>query len=464
MLTHKLRYQNTINDLLYSPWYLLILSAITVFGWAFEQSALSMCATLSIGAFALIINRDALPAVPCLALPIFATSNQDFLTHPQNIYIVAVGGVLLGIAFVAHFFLFKPKFKLFKLTVPLALVSVALFLGGIGYIEAEAYLKSMTFIITLGPLMLCLYYFLMIYTCPNDKVDSRRYMCYILISIIIVLVSESLIYIIRFDQPLEDLVRITMDLGWGNRNTVGLVLTIILPALFYIAYDSKFYIAVPCYVLSAIALFIMILTFSRGGIVGCVMSMIVPTIYTLAKSKTRYNLIYTIAGMVLALSIFMLFNSTAFAAVLDKLFENINLDSTGRFELFAEAYNLFLNNSIFGVGIGYMGNNLYVPEFGMYWFHSTILQVIASTGMIGFIAYGIYYVLRAKSIFHNPSIFNVFVGSGVIAFELLCLIENGTFLPFPTMFIVIFITAFLEYSNDKFYPTPKRNFRISEKL
>ena len=77
------------------------------------------------------------------------------------------------------------------------------------------------------------------------------------------------------------------------------------------------------------------------------------------------------------------------------------MGDSGRIKLFKEAWELFKAHPIFGVGKGYVGTGTPTNEIGIYWFHSTFFQVIASMGIVGLMAYVYYYWARLKILFSN---------------------------------------------------------------
>ena len=449
----KLQVNNSIHAFLYSPYYLIMMGAITYLGWMLDQSAIGMAILLIIGGLSLLVNRDFLPVIPAIAFPIFCPSSMDFMDHKTNLIIVVAGACFMSVCFIAHFILFRPKFKLFKLTIPLIMVSVALFAGGLGSISVDSYVSSFAFILALGPLMLLFYYIMMLYFCPTPDVDARKYVCIIMTVLAAILCGEVITFIVRFEKPLIDLIRDPFILGWGNRNTVGLIFTLTIPLTFYLAYCKKHVMAICLYLFAIIQYTLIAIMFTRSGLISCTFVLTLSIIYTFWKGKNKSSLIYAIAIIFALVSIFALMNPDIINAIIMKFKDMANMDSTGRIELYIEAFKLFLADPIFGVGLGYVGNITHKPEFAIYWFHSTIMQVIGSMGIIGIIAYTTLYISRGIQLFKNFSNFNMLLAIAIIGFEAICLIESGTFLPFPTLFLSIFLTAFLEFSNAQESPS-----------
>ena len=133
------------------------------------------------------------------------------------------------------------------------------------------------------------------------------------------------------------------------------------------------------------------------------------------------------------------------------------MGSSGRTELFKEAWGLFKAHPIFGVGKGYMGPNTPPSAIGVYFFHSTFFQVIACMGIVGLAAYAYFYIIRFKILFKNiKHSFNLFCLALLIGFEGYSLLDTGTFIAYPFMALIVIITLLLERVQTDFsgYVTP----------
>ena len=412
----------------------------------YDQSVTGMVALLLIGSVILIVNKDIMPLLPCLIYTIYCTSNNNILSIKSNIIVFVIVCIIFSICLIAHFFIYKPKFKLFKLTIPLILVSMALFLGGIGFLSFTDYLKGITFMLSLGPLLLFLYYFIMLYLSPPSWVNAREYLCYIMVVIGVVVLGQVAIFVIRADLPIIDLIRVTMDVGWGNRNGIAMTLVLCFPCAFYIAFGRK-RMAVPFYLLSFLMYLTVMFIYSRGGVVASTMTMIALLLYSAIKSPNKRYFVNSLALLMIPISIYAIMNPDVILAIIEKFTSYEGIGSSGRDSLFKEAYKLFIQNPIFGSGVGYVGNIFTVPDFCMYWFHSTLFQVIGNMGLVGIIAYSIFYITRGITMFSSLKPFNILISLAILGFEAHSMVDVGTFNPFPFMFIIIILTAFLEYSN-----------------
>ena len=121
------------------------------------------------------------------------------------------------------------------------------------------------------------------------------------------------------------------------------------------------------------------------------------------------------------------------------------IDSSERIELYKEAWTLFKEHPIFGVGKGYVGSIIEPNAMNVYWFHSTIMQVLACMGIVGLVAYIYYYWVRLKILFeHINHSFNLFILAVWVGFEGYSLINPNTFMAYPFMMLIIVMTLLLE--------------------
>ena len=118
----------------------------------------------------------------------------------------------------------------------------------------------------------------------------------------------------------------------------------------------------------------------------------------------------------------------------------------GRFDLYKEAWQCFIAHPILGVGLGYQGSNYEIRSIAFYFFHSTFFQIIASTGLIGLIAFVYFYFKRYEILIKSlkKSVFAIFSLIAMLGFEAYSMIDTGTFIPFPFMMLIMFLTMILE--------------------
>ena len=440
-------FKNTVRLSLYNPAYILICGVITYFTWMTGNSLLGMTLLILIACVVLIINEDIMPVLPCLMYIIFTASSSYILNDDKIWPVMITLAILLVGAFISHLISYPIKFKCHKMTFPLIAISIALFAGGIGFLNFEQYMSGIIFIISLGPCMLILYYLIRSYTRPPEGVDFKKYICYIMLVLGLLVLAQMLTHFIRSDKSFTELLRVDIiNLVWGNRNGIATLLAIVVPCCFYLGFYDKHF-AWLFYSLGLIFAAFIFVTFCRSGMLAICITMPILLIYSFAKGANRSQLLISICVLTILLSIGVLLKKELVIDIIRHI-SDINFTTSGRSNLYEEALVSFLKNPVFGVGIGYRGTNLAgLPEICIYWFHCTLLQVVASMGVIGIVAYAYFYFVRGKIMFNNLKRFNITLSLGIIAFEIQSLMDAGSFIPFPYLLIIIVLTAMIEHNN-----------------
>ena len=102
-----------------------------------------------------------------------------------------------------------------------------------------------------------------------------------------------------------------------------------------------------------------------------------------------------------------------------------------------------------------------------YWFHSTVLHIMATMGIVGMLAYLWYYIAKYKIVFTNikTSIFAQLILFGLIGFEGYSMMDTGTFIPYPIMTMVMLIISYIERENEQIkYDKERKEIEFYENM
>jgi len=79
----------------------------------------------------------------------------------------------------------------------------------------------------------------------------------------------------------------------------------------------------------------------------------------------------------------------------------------------------------------------------MYWYHSTLFQILGSLGIVGVIAYGYQEIVRFLTLVNVKSVFNLYTLLSIGGFAAYSMVNVGYFVPLPFVAIVVhmFIVA-----------------------
>ena len=387
----------------YTDFYLAAFAAIVFIGWTTESAEFGFVALIALTCLSLVLLDDILP----LTAPLFYAMCMIFTDKVEDFIFMWPTFIPLGLAVV--FFLVRNAKRVRRpgsMTVPQIAVSVALIIGGAGVVTAADYLKALPNTLFLGIGVLAVYLLIYCYAARDDKSPA-------------------------------DWGKVARDFGWGIENNAATILSLSAPMCFYLATRYRWG---GVYALCGAAQYIgVILSYSRGSILMAAFTAPVCVVLGLVKAtdKKRMGIAYAliIAALIVCFGVYFGEIEAAIKSLFDQGFGPSSRDI-----LYAEAWDLFTAHPFLGVGLGFYGNNFDINTMQFYWFHSTLFQVLANMGVVGLAAYVFYYIARFRTIRRLRNPFNLFTLVAWLGFEGYSMMDTGTFVPFPTMTLVL-VTA-----------------------
>ncbi len=442
LLSNKI--PDKVKRFLYSDWYLLILTVLCFSSWVANLPWLGFATITVFGTVILIILDDLTPVIPlAMFAPFVIPSSENIQGYLSLIYIF----IPLIIAAIFHVVYYRKKFHLGKMFYPQLSISVAMIVAGCTSIALDRYVGALGYTFMLGPMILIAYFLFYNYSMPNKFIKGTDYVAKMLMYMGILMVAQIIVFYVRVNVPPANWGKINVDLGWCISNNAATLLLLCAPMCFYLGAKSKFILL---YALIGVVEYIgVFLTFSRGGILFAVITGVVVVIYTLVKAEYKKNTYIAFGITVAAILIFYfsIFNQ-ANDAIRSLLAQGVG--GSGRKELYIEALQSFMKHPIFGVGMGFNGKYYPITTINFYWFHSTLFQIVGSTGLIGICAFLFLYIRRYKIIFKNVrrNKWNGFMLLTFLGFELYSMIDTGTFIPMPFMLLMMLLTMVAEKEMD----------------
>jgi len=240
---------------------------------------------------------------------------------------------------------------------------------------------------------------------------------------------------------------------WKNNLSNNLLIS--MPFAFYLATKSKHPLLY--FMIGILQFFAMFLSFSRGGIIfGSLVFPCVVIACICYTKKARWKFIITTIIFTAVFVYFLYLNMEYFERVMQ-----ISGDEA-RSNMYRLAIEYFKDYPIFGTGLAHDPGIYYRPlTMCIYWYHSTIFQIIASLGTVGLIAYGIQFFYRAKAIFEIKNPFNHFVLFAILGFAGYSMVNVGYFVPVPFVPIVLFMFIILDRNNTYIKATDKTSQYIT---
>ena len=450
------KYNNFIEKLdkfLYSDYYWLTIAAIIFIFWNIGYYArlvevAGLILIVLLASFVLVVKDDATPTIPIIFM---VTAIFPVEVNPASYGLAILGVAPLPFALVYHLIHYRRKFKINKFFYSQLAVSIALIFGGIGTINAEGYKNGIAWVLLLGVAILAIYFIFSNYCKPKREIDLKTYLAKIMFYASMLIMFEVFVFYMRDPSRIHDMNE-RVSIGWCIGNNFSTWLVLLMPGTCYLAVKSKLsWLYTLLFLGEYVAI---ILSLSRGGILFAliVAPFFIAAMIYFGKAYRKGIVIPLVVVLVVGIIIIGATweKTMAFCSmVINRSFSPDGyIKTSGRWELYAEAWNCFKANPIFGAGIGYFGKNYNGGTLGFYFFHSTLFQIIGCMGLVGLGAYIYNYVERFKIICHKD-MFNIFILIGMLGFEGYAMIDTGTFVPMPSMIMVTLIIVVLELINER---------------
>ena len=449
------KFQSAMRKILYTDYYLVTVSIVTFFGWlvgwlldqphlqqnpdSLTRSPYGAVISVLIACAVLLTADDILP----LTINIFSAALLVYSDNIQNyIYLWP-----LIIPFVICCIIFaikngRHKFNKGRLFWPFIAVIYAMLIGGAGVMIKQDFIRVIPEFLMLGLGVPAIYLLYNHFLKDDAKRDIPLYFAKSMMYIGLVMCFQLITVITKSNVPIREWYNTAWETGWANRN---LIATCLVFTAGMTAYLSTRYRQGWIFIgLSVFQYACLILTFSRGGILFGAISAVLVIAFTFIKApKKIIHGVYLVIVAFVTLIIYIALKddiNAVFVSLLDRGF-----GTSGRDVLYKEAIELFKAHPLFGVGRGYLGPNYKLNSVGVYWFHSTVLQVAATMGIVGLAAYAYYYYVRFAILFKNFKYsFNLFCLAIFVGFEGYSLINVGTMRAYPCMMLVVVMVLLME--------------------
>ena len=404
---------SNINDIITSFYGVGILGIFTFLAFAFslelEFYTFVVLYTIYVGIFA----DDFTPLMPLFIFCYIAPSKSNnpgmqtdglfygsSATYLVTIVTIAVVVLLARIIFDKEMGL-RRLFTQKRVLLPSMLVlGVSYLLSGILHPQYAEYAKSNLTFASIQFVSVILLYFIFSATVNWDYFDFE-YIAFIGLVMGFVVSAE-----VGFIYLTEDIIqngvigdRYLIQTGWGCYNNIGAIISMSIPFAFYFASrksGSAAFLAVACFLF-----IVVVFTGSRGSLLGAIFAFVTSFIYTFIKCENKRE--FRIASFVL----FAVLIAGAWVAreKLEGIFQNIpnifnniggsvTVGDSGRLDYYKNGIQVYLKNPIFGQSFYPMEEDLcsfsVVPEFISFFpprWHSTLIQMMASCGTVGILAY-----------------------------------------------------------------------------
>lgn len=285
----------------------------------------------------------------------------------------------------------------------------------------------------------------------NIKVNSQTFerIAWGFIALSACLILELAVAYLTYDGLIADgrINRGKLMFGWGIYNTMGMLFTISLPSAGYLAikYKNGWMFTAYLIILTLCAY----LTLSRQTILVASIIAVLCLMAILVKVKNRFvhcAVIILLLGVTVVLC--YVFNDLI-KATLANLADNF-LSGSGRIDLWKLGLEYFAQSPILGVGFfvpvngdpGFTGLDI-IPRM----YHNTVIQLIATGGLVALAAYAVHRTQTVISYFINPSLDRSYIVITIVALLLLNLLDNHLFYILPTLVYSMLVAVLINSEN-----------------
>ncbi len=468
------------NRIICSAWGVGILGVLTVLAFAFSLEAefytIVVFYTIYVGLFA----DDLSPIMPlfvfCYVTPSInnnpGMSNQGLFYGSSGVYLVCIVSVavltlLLRIAFDKDFGLRRLFTTKRTFLYSILALGATYFLSGILHPQYLEYAKGNLLFAFIQFASIFLLYFILSASVKWDQFNLDYFAWSGLIMGFVV--SAEIICIYSMNNVIIDgsIIRSNIYSGWGCYNNIGAIISMSIPFAFYFAARKKR--SSIFFLLACLLLIMVVLSGSRGSLVGAIIAFLICFIYT--NFHGSYKKEYRIT----AITLLCLISVTAliFPHQIDQMFDHLpNIahiedgtlvtNDSGRIEIYKKGWKVFLHNPIFGQSFYPIEYELYgfaqMPEFHSFFpprWHNTVIQMLASCGIVGMLAYSYHRIDTFIMYFKKRTLTNAYILFFIITLGTMSLLDCHLFNVGPVLFYSIAL-AVMEFGQEKLVQTEEK--------
>lgn len=446
-----------VNGFLASPWFVAVAAVLTLCANIFSAELAVYTAVVLIAVYVCIFGKDFTPLMP---LMIFCYCAPSVKNNPgstdASIFARGFGGgyilCLAAVVAVALLYrLIRDRRKVFatkpRLVWGILILMAGYLLGGLGAgVGAEVTRKNLLFAGLQGLAILLPY--LLFCVGVDWKTVRKDYFAWVGFFAGCLLVAEIIWIYLTAGVVTEGVIdRNRVFTGWGMRNNIGGLLAMMIPFAFCLA--TRYRKGWMGTVAGTVFYAAVCLTCSRSSMLfgGLIYGVCIVLMLRYANNR-RGNTIALITMAGVAGLVILLFREPLLRLFSD-LLDNA-LEPSSRDVMYKEGFRLFLKHPVFG---STFYPSIYAPWewstaeaftgfFPPRW-HNTVIQLLASCGVVGLLAYGVHRIQTIRLFWKAPRRETVFVGCSVLTLLLCSLLDCHFFNIGPVLFYAMAL-AFTE--------------------
>lgn len=435
-----------INKYCNSIWYIITMGIVCIICHSLNIVVVGALLLTLLVAPALLFCKNTFVLIPFATLCATilnkdATPESGYYNSPLKISALVICLIVLVTAFVFNLTYYK-KWKCFckrrYLTVSLAVLSLALLLGGIfsATYTVQCIITALLIIVT----MFVVYVFFMSGEYEGEKTVVR--FAVTMITAAIVVSAGYLQLFIENDFNLSA-AKDFLLLGYVGPNTGSAIITMAIPMTFYFVYKYKY--GFLFMILVALEVCVIALARSRASLVVAAPGAVIVAIAMCFKKKSGRLGYYITCGVFLAAAVacVVLFRNRIFGYI-GSIFSG-GFTGSGRTGLWVLGWKYLKENPLFGSGL----NILQIEGNWYYSFHCTPLTYLYCAGIVGLAAYIYHRYKTVRLVFSAKlTVERVFIALTVLAMLCNALFDIAMTSPLHLMYYSIML-ALIECDVDK---------------
>ena len=452
----------TINRIIGSPLGVCLLGLLTFLSFAFSMEVVFytfvVIYTIYVGVFA----KDLKPLMP---LFIFCYIAPSAINNPgknaNGIFFGSTGlylGAILSVAVVVLFvrIVFDRQMGLRRLLgtkrtlLPgILALGASYFLSGILHPQYAEYAKNNLIFAAVQFASVFLLYYVFSATIDWDDFDWDYFATIGLVMGLVVTAELATIYWsnnIVVNGMLSHESLYSVYTGWGGKNNIAAIIGMSIPFAFYFACRKKHptvFLMIACLLLVSV-----IFSGSRGSMIGAAIAFVLSFIYTFIKSENKVEfrlvsiLLFGVAGVLLWSfrdQLPLIYKD--FPTIIVFYEGSIIIHDANRLDYIVNGIKVFFRNPIFGQSfypVEYeLTTFIETPELLSFFpprWHNTIVQMMASCGIVGIVAYLYHRVSTIKLYLRNRTRENTYLAFYIAAFVAMSLFDCHFFNVGPVLF------------------------------
>lgn len=392
--------------------YLGSLLVITLLFWKLNYMVGLLFFSVAVFVLLVILNNIK-GTIPILFSMLFLPST--YLQQDTNYTIIIIAGALLIVSLATYLIKNKcvPKRGFFLISYIMLAISAF-----ISYFFSPM-LSNPVALVTFASI---LYLIIYLFFSSTIKENIIPWLCSVSLYIGLLLTGELLIATICDFESWRTFKNIL--LGWGVCNDAAIIIMCVAPLGFYQFIRGE---ETKDKILTLVKLLIMcggiIISNCRGAFLFGLPMFGVLGIYSIVKMKaarkTKAIIITCCISAIVLCAIVLLIEGSLVNIVIDK-WKKEGLNSAGRFELYKEAWNLFLDKPIFGNSMltRFDWENRYIV------YHSTFFEALAAFGIIGVLCTIYFFFKKYRFLFKNKGLLSTILIISFIFIDVYSMIDN----------------------------------------